>query len=178
MFQTKDAPSGDSAWYLIHCQPRKERYAAQALEILMGLSTFLPEYKMRSRNRMRSVPFFPGYLFVQADLQQIPLSQINTTPGVNRLVAFGDDPQPVPPRVIEMISERLEQFDPLKLSSFQPGDVVQVKQEGPLQNLEMLFVGPSAPGYRVTVLLRFLGRLKEVQLDIGLLEKVYSPQFR
>jgi len=161
-----------NTWYLIHCQPRKERYASRALESQLGLCTFLPEYKTRLRGEIRTTPFFPGYLFVQADLQQVPLSRINATPGVIRLVAFGDDPQPVPLHVIEMIYERLARFDQVHLQLFQPGDIVRVKREGLLQDLEMIFLGPVTSGHRVAVLLNLLGRLKEVHLDIEVLEKV------
>lgn len=161
-------------WYLIHCQPRRERYASHALESQLGLSIFLPEYKIRSRGKIRKMPFFPGYIFVQADLQQVPRSQINATPGVLRLVAFGDDPQPVPIEVIEVIDERLAQFDQANVQPFQSGDIVRVKQRGSLQDLEMIFVGPLTSSHRVTVLLNLLGRLKEVHVDIEILEKVSS----
>jgi transcriptional antiterminator RfaH len=172
VIQIKDVPCYRKAWYLIHCQPRKERYASHALESQLGLSIFLPEYKMRSQGGIRSVPWFPGYIFVHANLGEVPLSRINATPGVIRLVAFGDDPQPVPFDVIEVIRERLNRFDPGRKQIFQPGDVVRVKKDGPLQDLEMIFVGPSVSSHRVTVLLNLLGRLKEVHLDIETLERV------
>lgn len=159
------------AWYLIHCQPRKERYAAHALKSLLDLAIFLPEYKTRSRGETRTTPFFPGYIFVQADLQQVPISRINATPGVIRLVAFGDDPQPVPIEVISMIDERLSRVDQAA-QPLQPGDIVHIKQKGPLQDLEMVFVGPVTSSRRVAVLLNLLGRLKEIYVDIELLEKV------
>lgn len=176
MLQMQDTFCHNGDWYLIHCQSHKERYASQALESRLGLSSFLPEYKISSRKGIRSIPFFANYLFVQADLQHVPPSQINATPGVIRLVAFGGEPQPIPYEVIKMIYKRLDQFDQNNVSPFKPGDVVRVKQEGPLQNLEMIFVGPSTPGYRVTVLLNLLGRLKEVKLDIETLEKVSIPK--
>jgi len=42
----------------------------------------------------------------------------------------------------------------------------------------MIFVGPATSSYRVTVLLNLLGRLKEVHLDIDILEKVSSSPSR
>jgi transcriptional antiterminator RfaH len=173
VLQIKDMSCCCEAWYLIHCQPRKEKYASQALESQLNLCVFLPEYKLRARGGViRNLPFFPGYIFARADLLQVSLSRINTTPGVIRLVAFGDDPQPVPLDVIGMLNERLNRLDQVYMQSFQPGDVVRVKREGSLQDLEMIFVGSSPSNRRVTVLLNFLGRLKEVQLDIEMLEKV------
>jgi len=83
-------------WYLVHCKPRKELYAANALRTLLQLSIFLPENQIRSRGGVRQVPFFPGYIFAQVDLQKVARSHINASPGVIRLVEFGGEPQPVP----------------------------------------------------------------------------------
>jgi hypothetical protein len=114
---------------------------------------------------------------VQADLQKVPLSQINASPGVLRLVTFGEDPQPIPHKVIEEIAERSKLMDTLKHEPFRPGDLVRVKHGGPLQDLEMIFMGPTTGSHRVSVLLNFLGRLKQVHLDEETLEKVSSRSF-
>jgi transcription antitermination factor NusG len=76
--------------------------------------------------------------------------------------------------VIEAISEQLDKLNMLSHQShhnFCSGDLVRVKQ-GPLQDLEMVFIGPTTPSKRVHVLLHFLGRLKEVQVDVETLEKM------
>jgi hypothetical protein len=62
----------------------------------------------------------------------------------------------------------------LKNGPFRSGDAVRVKHGGPLQDLEMIFVGPMTGSRRVCVLLNFLGRLKQVHLDGETLEKVPS----
>jgi len=161
----------DAAWYLVHCNPRKELYAAHVLKSQFGLSVFLPQYKVRSRGEVRQLPFFPGYIFVQANLQKTSLSQINSSPGVQRLVSFDADPQPVPHYVIAEIAERLNKLDILDYQSFRPGDVVRLKNDNSLQDLEMVFVGPIDASQRVCVLLKFLGRLKKVYIDADMLEK-------
>jgi len=74
------------------------------------------------------MPFFPGYLFVRTNLQHVSLSRINATPGVIRLVAFDDDPQPVPSDVIEMLYERLAHFDQARVQPFEAGDIVRVNK--------------------------------------------------
>jgi transcriptional antiterminator RfaH len=161
----------DTLWYVIHCQARKERYAADAIKNYLGLCVYIPEYKQTYHGISKHLPLFPGYIFVQADLQKVSLSQINTSPGVLRLVAFGGDPQPVPHYVIEEFMERLKQMDTLQREPFRPGDIVRVKHGGPLQDLEMIFLGPTTPSRRVCVLLNFLGRLKQVHLNGEILEK-------
>ena len=162
-------------WYLIHCKARKEQYAASMLEKSLDLTVYLPEWKNTIRRKVQILPLFPGYLFVQADLEKVPLSQVNTTPGVLRLVDFGGGPQPVPHHVIEGIAGRLNQIDQIYRPSFQPKDIVRFKNNAPLKDLEMIFVGPMTSSQRVTVLLNFLGRLKEVHVDIASLEKVRTP---
>lgn len=174
MISSSSEPHNNASWYLIHCQPRKESYAAHAIEIRLGLFIYVPEYKQRYHGSIKHLPFFPGYIFVQADLQKVSLSEINACPGVLHLVAFGGDPQPVPHTVIEEIAERLKHTDMFKNEPFCSGDAVRVKHGGPLQDLEMIFVGSMTGSSRVCVLLNLLGRLKQVHLDTELLEKVSS----
>lgn len=166
-------PSDEVYWYLIHCQSRKEAFAANNLRNQSGITVFLPELKVSSRKETKYVPFFPGYIFANINLQKASFSHINTTPGVIRLVEFGGDPEPIPHHVIETITLQLEKLNSAHGSkqNFAPGDFVRVKH-GPLQDLEMIFLGPGTPEQRVHVLLRFLGRLKEVHVDVDMLEKV------
>jgi transcriptional antiterminator RfaH len=177
VFRLENVSCCTGAWYLIHCQGKKERYASHVLENQLGLSTFFPEYTHCSHGKIRKLPLFPGYLFAQLDLQLIPLSRINAMPGVIRLVVFGGEPQPVPLDVIEAIHKRLAQFNAASLRPFQPGEIVRIKQGGPLQDLEMIFVGPTTSRRRVTLLLNLLGRSKEIQVDIEKLERVTSFSF-
>lgn len=170
----QEAASANGSWYLIHCQPKKETYAARSLRQLLNLDIFFPESRIRLRGEIRPMPFFPGYLFALADLRRVPASSINTCPGVLRLVEFGGYPQALPPSIIEAIARQLDQFNQGIWSPsqhFMPGESVRVKG-GPLQNLKMVFVGSTSPSTRVRVLLEFLGRFKEVQVEAETLEKV------
>ena len=163
----------NNSWYLVHCQPRKEAYAAKSLRHLLNLHVFLPESQVRWRGEVRRMPFFPGYLFTLVDSQMVPASAINACPGVLRLVEFGGYLQSIPQSVIETIKQQLEQLnrgDFFPYHDFNPGDAVRIKC-GPLQDLNMVFVGPATPSRRVQVLLEFLGRRKEVQVDVETLEK-------
>lgn len=162
---------GNELWYLVHCQPRKEVFAGNSLQHLLKLRVFLPESQARVHGRIKHIPFFPGYIFISVDLAHISRSQINSCPGVLRLVEFGGTPQEVPDYVIDTIAQQLKRLHLLHTHDFHPGDLVQVKQ-GPLQDLEMVFVNSTAPGNRVNVLLKLLGRLKAVQINADLLEKV------
>ena len=156
-------------WYVVQCKPLRERVAAERLRIDLQLGVYLAEVRQWVREAARSVPLFPGYLFVRADLGQVKLSSINATPGVLRLLDFGGGPQVVPDRVVEALVESVDCLNTaggLPRHRFQPGARV-VLIRGPLEGLEAVFVGPTPPQARVRVLLEFLGRLQEVQVPAG-----------
>lgn len=167
-------PCSNELWYLIHCHARQELYTANVLRSHLGLQSYFPVYTVYAQSEIRTLPLFPGYIFVRADFQKVSPSQINASPGVFYLVAFGADPQSVPDSVIEEIARRSEQRDGPNPQPFHHGDSVRVRHSGPLQDLEMIFVGPTTAKHRVNVLLSFLGRLKEVSVDPARLEKVSS----
>lgn len=160
-------------WYAVHCKPLKEWQAAAALEASLAVQAYVPEVKRRFRGKTQWAPLFPRYLFVEANLQEVPLSRINSVPNVLRLVTFGEAPQPVPAAIIDGIRQQVEALSTtggLPVHGFQPGQAVRLK-EGPLQGLEAIFVGPMTPSERVRVLLEFLGHLREVEVGVDALER-------
>jgi transcriptional antiterminator RfaH len=164
-------------WYVVHCQPFKESQVASTLEQQLGLTCYLPEVRQHFRGKKQRAPLFPRYLFVRADLQVIPLSHINATPGVVRLVSFSDTPQPVPYGVIEALHKRVEYLDAdggLPMHTFRHGELVRLIK-GPLSGIEAIFQGPLKPSERVAILIEFLGSLRAIDVDIGMLEPVRHP---
>ncbi len=173
---TRSCSSNDQ-WYVVHCKPRKEKFTSSILQGHLGLGTFLPEICSKFEGEIRQVPFFPGYIFVLVDLQQISLSRINRSPGVIRILDFGEGPQPVPSVVIEALYEEVNRVNILSSApnhDLCSGDRVRIKS-GPLQGLEAAFTGTITPSKRAWVLIHFLGRLKEVQVGLDTLEKVPNP---
>jgi transcriptional antiterminator RfaH len=169
------ADSGESPfvrWYVGQCNVLKERQAAHALRDHLDLEVFVPEVKRRYRGAVQQMLLFPGYIFVKANLQEGILSNINSMPGIVRLLTFGESPQAVDDSLVEAIRERVSQVnagDGIPSHSFRPGDLVQLK-DGPLKGMEAVFVGPMTPSARVKVLLEMLGRQNEVKVDVEWLE--------
>jgi len=164
-------------WYVVHTKARQELLAASLLEQHQAVTVLLPQVRQRTRGQMRPAPLFPGYLFVELDLEQSEASAVNNTPGVVRLVAFGGVPKPVPGRVIEALQARLDEIDAqggLPQHPFRVGDRVRLK-EGPLAGLEAVFVGPMRPAERVRVLLEFLGQEQETLVPVEDLEPAGGP---
>jgi transcriptional antiterminator RfaH len=156
----------------VYCAPLGERWAAAALEERLGLAIYLPEIRRRSRGKIGPALLFPRYLFVRANLQKVAPRDINTMPGVIRLVTFGDVPMPIPETVIDALRERVDTLNTTGglEHRFQSGETVRLK-EGPLLGLEAIFVGPLHPSDRVRVLIDFLGCLREVEVAVDTLER-------
>jgi transcription antitermination factor NusG len=162
-----------SQWYVVHCKYQKEAQAAAGLKERLSLSVYLPEVRRHERGQLRCAPFFPGYLFVCADLGIVALSQINTLPGVIRLISFDDLPQPVPAVAVEEIRRRIDELNIsgyFAAHDFRPGDTLRLKR-GPFQGFEAIFLGPATPRERVRVLIEFLGDLRTMEVDVAQLER-------
>src|SRR5262245_26709107 len=164
------------SWYTVYCKPRMEWRAASALEEHLQLTVYLPEIRRRVDGQTRCTPLFPRYLFVEANLETIGVSRINTTPGVLRLLSFGEAPQAVPATVINAIRARLDTMNVQEgppEHGFHTGDAVRFKG-GPLRELEAIFVGPMKPSERVRVLIHLLGGFREAEVGADILESISS----
>jgi transcription elongation factor/antiterminator RfaH len=95
-----------SRWYAVYCQPHRESAAAAHLKN-QDFAVFLPkrEKVVRHARKIEKVrrPFFPGYLFVDLDIDHERWRSINSTVGVIRIVTQNDRPTPAPMGVIESI---------------------------------------------------------------------------
>jgi transcriptional antiterminator RfaH len=161
-------------WYVVYCKPGKELYTAGILENQLGLTTYLPEIEVYVRQKKLRIPFFSCYFFIQMDLQKVAASRIKASPGVLKLLDFGEGPQPVSQELIRVIREVVEKknmYNDVAHRKLAPGDSVQVIS-GPLEGLKAVFMESATSGARAQVLLHFLGRLSKVQVDTNLLEKV------
>jgi transcriptional antiterminator RfaH len=161
-------------WYALHTQPHREPQVAHLL-FTKGVETFLPMVPTRHR-RLGKVdrPLFPCYLFARFDLDTWGLSLVQWTPGLRRVVAFGERPVSIPDEVIVHLQERvrgLQAAGGLPSHHFRPGERVLIT-DGPLQGLEAVFQGPMRPSERVRVLIEFLGRLAEVEVPLESVERV------
>ena len=168
-------------WYAVQTHPNREFVAQSALGALEGVETFLPTLHVQPVNpRARTErPFFPGYLFVCADLGALGRNCIQYRPGVARLVGLGDEPTPIPAAVVAEIGDRIQAAqaqDPLGLgggATLQPGDKVRI-QSGPLAGYEGMFDTRLGGPTRARILVGFMGREMRTDLDVRTLEKVDS----
>lgn len=160
-------------WYTLYTKPNAEYQVATALR-QRGLEIFLPEIATTEGNGPQ--PLFPSYLFFKVDFGITMMSSIQWTPGLIRILAFGDDPQPVDVEVIDLIRRKLAEVkakgDWLE-HDFQPGDTVRIT-DGPFEDMLAIFEGPTTANQRVQVLLKVLGGSR-MQVEVANLEKA-SPE--
>ena len=85
-------------WYAVHTKSRHE-YKAHTGLTQKNLKSFLPEMEVWSKRKDRkkkiSVPLFPGYLFVEASLDNETKLAILKTPGVVRILGKKENAEPI-----------------------------------------------------------------------------------
>jgi transcriptional antiterminator RfaH len=163
----------NACWYTLYSKPNAEYQVARALS-RRGIETYVPELAAaKGGHGPTQKPFFPCYLFMRINLEQVGLSQIEWTPGLRRIVAFGERPCPLPDRVIELIRCRLEGIKAAggwPAPRFEPGERVRIT-DGPFKDLLAILEGPCTPARRVQVLLTFLGQVSRAHVAVEDLEK-------
>jgi len=87
------------AWYVAQVKPNAQGLASTNLR-RQGFEVFHPVRRVTRRAggafQAALRPLFPGYIFVGAAGEAPPLSRINATRGVGRLVSFGTAPSALP----------------------------------------------------------------------------------
>lgn len=156
----------DRRWYAVRAQPKKEHLAELHLH-RQGFRPFLPKIpkvvRYPTRTETLSVPFFPGYLFVNLSLAQDRWRSVNGTIGVQNIVTFGDRPAPAPAGLIEALLAGASPNGEINLDeTFERGNHVRVVG-GPFDGHIGTFEG-MADGDRVTILLRMLAREVAVRI--------------
>ena len=149
-------------WYAVQTRSTMEMWAQANLRE-RGFETYLPLYrKRRSHARKvdyRLVPFFPGYLFVDASFELQSIRAVNYAPGVIGVVSFGSRPAVVADHVIDEIRCREGEdgcIQPQHVHKLVSGQRVRIEQ-GVLSNHVGLFQCDTDE-QRVVVLLSILGR--------------------
>ncbi len=144
-------------WYAMRSKPRKEDFLCAQLRARQ-IECFYPRTSSGAARKMR--PYFPGYLFIHADVEQLGLSALQWMPGAAGMVAFGGLPASVPEHLIHAIRRRVEALQAAGrdfLSGLRPGDPLLVR-EGPFAGYRAIFDARLSGDERVRVLLDLLDR--------------------
>ncbi|MBP7342594.1 MAG: UpxY family transcription antiterminator [Smithellaceae bacterium] len=157
-------------WYAVHTKSRHEYKAHNGLT-QKQLTSFLPEIEVWSKRKDRkkriTVPLFPGYLFVQADLtNEIKLAILKTF-GVVRILGKKEntEPLPVPDAKIQAISRliahKAEIFTMQYPKEGEPARII----DGPFTGIEGIVVKSDPEKELFVVAIELLQRSVAIRLE-------------
>jgi len=146
-------------WYVMHSKPQKEAFLRERLRI-QRIEVYCPSIRVKPVNprARKEQPFFPGYLFIQVDLEQISISELRRIPGTTGIVCFGGEPATVGDSLIRTIQKEVEDITESNnryVDRLRSGDWVVIK-EGPFANYKAMFDRRLSGQDRVRVFLELL----------------------
>jgi transcription antitermination factor NusG len=157
-------------WYVLRSRPNKEIILWRELSA-RGLDCFYPQLRVRPVNpRSRKIqPYFPGYLFLHVDMEQLGMGTLQWMPFSSGLLAFDGVPATIPHNLVQAICQRLEQINAAggeQMVSLKHGDPVVIRS-GPFAGYEAIFDARLSGHERVRVLLKLL-QMRDVNLELSL----------
>ena len=146
-------------WYVIRSQPNKENALYQQLSA-REYEAYYPSLQVKPVNprssKVRS--YFPGYLFVRADLDEVGQFAFDRIPFAVGLVRFGGNAPALPDMLVNAIQERLDKLNSTGVDlkkQFQEGSQIRI-QEGPFKGYDGIFDAHLPGRERVRILLQLL----------------------
>jgi transcription antitermination factor NusG len=168
-------------WYVIRAKANRERVVHEQLRD-QGLEVFFPSVRVHPVNprSARERAYFPGYLFVHADLETTAIARLRWLPAAVGLLEFGGEPAVLPDLLITQLRRNIAAIRAaggLLFTDLQAGDPVRITS-GPFAGHEAIFDLRLKGSERVRVLLDFLRRRVPIELDAGQIRKVKQSQER
>ena len=170
-------------WYVVHTYSGHENKARLSLidrvrqagmnekfgDVLIPTDTVVELVKGQKRSTTRK--FFPGYMFVQMDLDQETFHLVKNTPKITGFLG-GTNPLPVPEKDINAINNQMTDGaqKPKPRISFEEGENVRVI-DGPFANFSGIVEEVKSEKQKVRVLVSIFGRATPVELDFSQVEK-------
>jgi transcriptional antiterminator RfaH len=157
-------------WYALRSKPRKEDIVWKQIRS-QGFEHFYPRMRVHPVNpRARKVkPYFPGYLFVRVDLDEMGISTFQWMPHALGIVSFDREPASVPDHLIQALKKRIKEIAAAGGEVFdglEPGDKVRI-HAGPFRGYEAVFDASLSGNERVRVLLQFIDDQRIVPIELS-----------
>ena len=157
-------------WYAVSTKSRHEYKAFTGLT-QKNLTTFLPEMEVWSKRKDRkkkiSVPLFPGYLFVEASLDNETKLMILKTTGVVRILGkkLNTDPLPVPEVKIiaiqRLLAKKVEMFTLQYPKAGEPARIM----DGPFAGIEGTVIKSDLEKELFVISIELLQRSVAIKLE-------------
>ena len=167
-------------WYVLRSKPNKEMTLWRELTA-GGFECFYPQLRVHPVNpRSRKIkPYFPGYLFVHSDREQVGASTFQWMPFSSGFVLFDGVPATVPENLIQAIRRHVDEINAAgrdQIAGLKPGDEVVI-QGGPFDGYQAIFDARLKGTERVRILLTLLkARAVSVELPVTQIERARTKK--
>lgn len=160
-----DSPSGRECWYAIYTRPRHEHQVTHHFEN-QRLECFLPCYssvrRWQDRRVVLDLPLFAGYVFARFAAKD--RLEILKTPGVVRIIGFGNRLVPVPDGEIDALRTCAATNSKVRPHPFLTvGRRVRIIH-GPLSGAEGILVSKRG-SWRLVISVELINRSVAVEVD-------------
>lgn len=177
------APPSRLKWYAVHTYSGHENKARLALlerirnaemqerfgEVLIPTESVVE--MVRGQRRTMTRKFYPGYMFVQMELDEGSFHLVKNTPKITGFLG-GNKPVPVKDDEIAGINRQITEgaTKPKPRISFDEGENIRVT-EGPFANFTGIVEEVRPEKQKIRVLVSIFGRATPVEVDFGQVEK-------
>jgi len=168
----------EKKWYVIHVLSGHEKKIKTYLENEIqssGLSdkissVLIPSEEVTEmrdgKKKVKNKVFFPGYMLLEAVLDNDVVHLISSTPGVTNFVGPKNKPQPLRPDEIERILGRVDEAKKSEMIDvpFRVGDPIKVI-DGPFTDFTGFVNEVNQEKNKLKVMVSIFGRATPVELD-------------
>jgi transcription termination/antitermination protein NusG len=171
--------SGDKkSWFALYVQVKHEKEVVRRLE-QKSVECFLPLMecwsKRQDRRKRIAVPFFPGYVFVHAILDNYTNVNILRTPGAVSILKNSEGPLPIPVYQIENLQTILTSSKSVDPHPYlKEGEWVRVIR-GPLSSCVGILKRHAQKKGRLVVSVDCIKQSVSVELDVEDVERALAP---
>ncbi len=120
------------------------------------------------KKRTKTKNFFPGYILVEADLDNKVLDFISNTPSVMGFLGGQQKPNPLQPDEVKRIVGRISKDEDAERTDtiFRSGDYVKII-DGPFNNFSGVIEEVNEDRLKIKVLVSIFGRKTPVEIDFA-----------
>ena len=172
-------------WYIIHSQTGFEDKVKLALQNKIesaGLQESVGQIVIpteqisevrRGRKRVSQRKFFPGYILINMELNDVIYAAIKSTPGVTGFIGTGKKPTPLSQDDADNILKRIQETKtkPSPKVVFEKGEQVRVNH-GPFVNFNGTIEEVYPEKGKLKVSVSIFGRSTPVELEYWQVEKI------
>jgi len=175
-------------WYVVHTYSGYENKAKAALEdairragmehkfgepledaVLVPTEQIVEVKEGKKKTMTRKV--YPGYMFVQMDVDQITMHLVRSTPKVTGFIGDSRNPPPIPDDEVRRITNQVDEDDaaPTVIVDFERGEEIRVT-DGPFASMMGRVEEVNSTRAKLRVMVSIFGRPTSVELDFTQVE--------